>query len=79
MVRTASSGTITCGVCHQEEFLIMTDRDRVTLVCASCGAESRLSPEIRIPHVDEPVTAASQGVDLTIEPDPGGDACQKSS
>jgi transcription elongation factor Elf1 len=72
MIRTASSGTITCGVCHQEEFLIKTEKDKAILICATCGAESRLSPDIQLPNADEPVTAASQGVDLKIEPDPGG-------
>jgi transcription elongation factor Elf1 len=66
MRKTAHSGTVTCGTCHGEEFVIKLEREKTVLVCTSCGCDFRLTPEVRSDNLEGPVTAASQGVDLEM-------------
>ena len=43
MRKTAHSGTVTCGTCHGEEFVIKLEREKTVLVCTSCGWEGRVA------------------------------------
>ncbi len=53
---TTLAGMMTCGVCYHDEFRIKITPERVVFICASCGAKTKLNPEMLLQFSEETPT-----------------------